>query len=64
MTQIEAARKGIVTQQMIEVAEDEGLAPELIRERVSTGEIVMPFRSQGMKRAALAPDGSITSAVF
>jgi phosphomethylpyrimidine synthase len=42
MTQIEAARKGIVTQQMIEVAEDEGLAPELIRERVSTGEIVIP----------------------
>lgn len=42
MTQIEAARKGIITQQMIEVAEDEGLAPELIRERVSTGEIVIP----------------------
>jgi L-asparaginase/beta-aspartyl-peptidase (threonine type) len=30
----------------------------------STGEIAMPFRSQGMKRAALAPDGSITAAVF
>ncbi|HLI78442.1 MAG TPA: phosphomethylpyrimidine synthase ThiC [Candidatus Binataceae bacterium] len=42
MTQIEAARKGIITQQMIEVAEDEGLAPELIRQRVSTGEIVIP----------------------
>ena len=42
MTQIEAARKGIITQQIIEVAEDEGLAPELIRARVSTGEIVIP----------------------
>jgi phosphomethylpyrimidine synthase len=42
MTQIEAARKGIITQQMTEVAEDEGLAPELIRARVSTGEIVIP----------------------
>src|SRR5579863_10055975 len=42
MTQIEAARKGIITQQMREVAEDEGLAPELIRERVATGEIVIP----------------------
>ena len=31
MTQIEAARKGIITPQMIEVAEDEGLAPEEIR---------------------------------
>ncbi|HXQ15168.1 MAG TPA: isoaspartyl peptidase/L-asparaginase [Caulobacteraceae bacterium] len=30
----------------------------------STGEIAMPFRSQGMKRAALAPDGTITTAVF
>ncbi len=42
MTQIEAAREGIVTQQMHEVAEDEGLMPELIRARVSTGEIVIP----------------------
>jgi phosphomethylpyrimidine synthase len=42
MTQIEAARKGIITQQIAEVAEDEGLAPELIRQRVSTGEIVIP----------------------
>jgi len=30
----------------------------------STGEIAMPFRSQGMKRAALAPDGGISAAVF
>jgi isoaspartyl peptidase/L-asparaginase-like protein (Ntn-hydrolase superfamily) len=28
------------------------------------GQIAMPFRSQGMKRAALAPDGTITSEVF
>jgi thiamine biosynthesis protein ThiC len=31
MTQLEAARTGIITQQMIEVAEDEGLSPEEIR---------------------------------
>jgi len=42
MTQIEAARKGEITPIMLEVAEDEGLAPELIRERVATGEIVIP----------------------
>jgi isoaspartyl peptidase/L-asparaginase-like protein (Ntn-hydrolase superfamily) len=30
----------------------------------STGEIAMPFRSQGMKRAALSPDGGITAQVF
>jgi L-asparaginase/beta-aspartyl-peptidase (threonine type) len=30
----------------------------------ATGEIAMPYNSQGMKRAALSPDGAITSAVF
>ena len=30
----------------------------------SSGEIAMPFRSQGMKRAALSPDGTITAEVF
>ncbi len=29
-----------------------------------TGEIAMPYNSQGMKRAALHPDGRITSAAF
>ena len=42
MTQIEAARKGIITRQMIEVAEDEGLSPEEIRALVATGEVVIP----------------------
>jgi isoaspartyl peptidase/L-asparaginase-like protein (Ntn-hydrolase superfamily) len=30
----------------------------------ASGEIATPFNSQGMKRAALAPDGAISSAVF
>jgi L-asparaginase/beta-aspartyl-peptidase (threonine type) len=30
----------------------------------ATGEIAMPFRSQGMKRAALTPDGTISAEVF
>src|SRR5487761_1494934 len=42
MTQLEAARKGVITQQMIEVAEDEGLSPEEIRGLVATGEVVIP----------------------
>ena len=42
MTQLEAARKGIITQQMNEVAEDEGLPPEEIRGLVATGEVVIP----------------------
>src|SRR4029077_18055694 len=42
MTQIEAARKNIVTRQMTEVAEDEGFSPEEIRALVATGEVVIP----------------------
>src|SRR5258708_16642732 len=42
MTQIEAARKNIVTRQMSEVAEDEGFAAEEIRALVATGEVVIP----------------------
>ncbi|MEJ0064615.1 MAG: isoaspartyl peptidase/L-asparaginase [Caulobacteraceae bacterium] len=30
----------------------------------ATGEIAMPFRSQGMKRTALGPDGTISAEVF
>jgi phosphomethylpyrimidine synthase len=42
MTQIEEARKGIITERMLEVAEDEGLPPEEIRALVATGEVVIP----------------------
>src|SRR5439155_15269598 len=42
MTQIEAARKGKITEQMIEVAEDEGLRPEDVRDLIATGEVVIP----------------------
>src|SRR5579872_2011896 len=56
MTQLEAARKGLVTQQMAEVAEDEGLAPEQVRDVVASGEAVIPhnlhhrFRAIGIGR--------------
>jgi phosphomethylpyrimidine synthase len=40
-TQLELAREGVTTPQMHKVAADEGLAPELIRERVARGEIVI-----------------------
>ena len=41
-TQIELARDGVISQQMTQVAEDEGFAPEIIRERVANGQIVIP----------------------
>ena len=42
MTQLESARKGIVTPQMKTVAEAEGLEAEFIREGVAQGTIVVP----------------------
>ncbi|MEO0275822.1 MAG: phosphomethylpyrimidine synthase ThiC [candidate division WOR-3 bacterium] len=43
MTQIEFARKGIITEVMEKIAKDENVSPEFIREKVSEGEIVIPF---------------------
>src|SRR4029077_8106536 len=51
MTQIEAARKNIVTRQMTEVAEDEGLNAEDIRALVATGEVVIPHNQHHEFRA-------------
>jgi len=42
MTQLESARKGIITPQMKTVAETEGLEAEFIREGVAQGTIVVP----------------------
>ncbi|MEO0287942.1 MAG: phosphomethylpyrimidine synthase ThiC, partial [candidate division WOR-3 bacterium] len=43
MTQIEFARKGIITEVMEKIAKDENVSPEFIKEKVSEGEIVIPF---------------------
>src|SRR3981081_656764 len=51
MTQIEAARKNIVTRQMTEVAEDEGLNVGDIRALVATGEVVIPHNIHHAFRA-------------
>jgi phosphomethylpyrimidine synthase len=71
MTQIEAARKGTVTPQMIEVAEDEGLTPEEIRGLVASGEAVIPhnvhhnFRAIGIgKRLRTKVNANIGASNF
>ena len=43
MTQLEAARKGIVTDAMREVAKEEGLDAEAVRAAVASGEAVIPL---------------------
>jgi phosphomethylpyrimidine synthase len=53
-TQLIKAKEGVVTEEMRMVAEDEGLAPEFVRDRIATGEIVIPkninhpFRPRGI----------------
>jgi phosphomethylpyrimidine synthase len=46
LTQIEAARQGIITPQMQIVARDEQLAEEFIRQMVAEGKIVIPWNHQ------------------
>ena len=43
MTQLQAARKGIVTEAMKIVAADEGVEAEAVRAAVATGEAVIPL---------------------
>jgi phosphomethylpyrimidine synthase len=42
LTQLEAARRGIITAQMARVAERENAAPDLIRSEVARGRLVIP----------------------
>lgn len=42
MTQIERAKKGEITEGIIQVSGDEGLSPETVRSRVAAGQIVIP----------------------
>ena len=52
-TQLEAAREGIITAQISTVAQNEGLAPELVRTRVAAGEIVILSHPQRPKQEAV-----------
>ncbi len=42
MTQLEAARKGLITAEMRRVAQRECVAPEFVREEVARGRLVIP----------------------
>src|SRR5882672_1521575 len=56
MTQIEAARQGTITDEMRYVAQREDLDPELIRDEVARGRMVIPANSNHLKKA-LEPMG-------
>lgn len=51
MTQLEYARQGKITEEMLAVAQEEGLDPEIVREKVAMGRVVIPrnIRSSGKR---------------
>src|SRR5688572_23336743 len=51
MTQLEAARKGIVTPEMEFVARREDLSPELIRSEVARGRMVIPANKVHLQKS-------------
>jgi len=54
MTQLEQARKGIVTKAAEQVALKENTSPDLVRERLAAGSVVIPVN---MNHTALDPIG-------
>jgi phosphomethylpyrimidine synthase len=50
MTQIEAARQGLITQEMQKVAQGEALEPELIRAEVARGRLVIPANTVHLRK--------------
>ena len=58
MTQLEAARKGITTPEMIRVAIRENVTPEFIREHVATGRIIIPANIRHLAGSGGQPPSS------
>ena len=54
MTQLEHARKGTITEEMLKVAELEGIAVETIRERIAAGRLSVPWN---LRRRSLSLPG-------
>src|ERR1051325_3880109 len=50
MTQLESARKGIITDEMYFVAKREDLEPELVRDEVARGRMVIPANVNHLKK--------------
>ncbi|MCA9256757.1 MAG: phosphomethylpyrimidine synthase ThiC, partial [Phycisphaerales bacterium] len=42
MTQLEAARNGVITPEMVRVAERENVTPSFVRDEVARGRLVIP----------------------
>ena len=55
MTQLQAARDGIISPEMVRVARRENVTPEFIREQVATGRIIIPANKRHLAGSAGAP---------
>ena len=53
-TQMDAAKKGMITKEMTVVAEKEGVDPEVLRERIAVGSVVIPANKN---HTSLSPEG-------
>lgn len=52
MTQIECARQGKITEEMLQVAKEEGVSVDFLLEKVASGRVVIPKnRNRSLKRA-------------
>ncbi len=56
MTQYQQARQGVITEQMHQVAQKEGVTPELIRDELAAGRLVIPANIKHLE-FALKPIG-------
>ena len=53
-TQMDAAKKGIITEEMRTVAEKEAMNPDLLREKIAEGKIVIPCNKN---HKSISPEG-------
>ena len=57
MTQLELARKGIISREMIVVAQREEVEPEWIRQEIAAGRMIIPANQNHFKTGSLVPMG-------
>jgi len=62
-TQMDAARRGVITHQMIAAAEREGLAPDIIRYRIAAGTVCLPANHNHTSLSGCAIGQGLTTKV-
>jgi len=63
VTQLEWARQGIVTREMEQAAEREGIAGEVMREKIASGEVVLPANKNHSHLTPIAVGTGLTTKV-